>query len=113
MASTTRIVFSTITTTIAAAAFGIMIAPAQADSVRPAYGCFKVTAPTAIKVSALGTSTTLAAASKGDILMKRKRFCYTVGTMCAVTNHDGVEGYADRGNMKVHPCPASYSINKK
>jgi hypothetical protein len=110
MGITTRIVISSLS---AAAALGFAVASAEADSVRPAYGCFKVTAPTAIKASALGTSTTLAAASKGDILMKRKRFCYTIGSMCAVTNHDGIEGYADRGSMKPHPCPAKYSINKK
>lgn len=82
----------------------------QADTVRPQFGCFKVTANTAIKSAALGTSTTLAAASKGDILIKRRRFCYTVGSMCAVTTRAGIQGYADRGSMIVAPCPAKLSI---
>lgn len=91
------------------ATFPLSVA-AQADTVRPPYGCFKVTANLAIKSAALGTSTTLAAATKGDILIKRRRFCYTIGSACAVTTRDGVQGYADRGSMKVHPCPAKLSI---
>ncbi len=72
---------------------------------RPAYGCLKVTAPSiAIKEKSVGTSTTLATASKGEILIKRHRFC-TFGS-CAVTTRGDVKGFAEKALLVVAACPS-------
>jgi hypothetical protein len=81
--------------------------PATAAS-RPAYGCLKVTAPSiAIKEKSVGTNTTLATASKGEILIKRHRFC-TLGS-CAVTTRNEVKGFVEKAATTVASCPAKLS----
>ena len=83
---------------------------ASADTTRPAYGCFKVTAPSlAIKEGAIGTTATLATADKGEILIKRRRFCTVAAGVCAVTTNKGVQGFADKKMMAVAPCPSRLS----
>ena len=78
---------------------------------RPAYGCLKVTVPSiAVKEKSVGTSTTLATASKGEILIKRHRFC-VLGS-CAVTTKDDVKGFVEKAATAVAACPAKLSKKK-
>ena len=89
---------------------GASLAIAQTTSVRPAYGCFKVTAgELKIHETTVVTGNTLATASKGDILIKRKRFCTLGGNWCPVTTSKGVQGFAEKKMIAVAPCPAKLS----
>ena len=93
-----------------AALLGATVAAAQSTSVRPAYGCFKVTAAELnIRETAFSSGAVVALASKGDILVKRKRFCTLRGFWCAVSTLKGVDGYADKSMIAVAPCPAKLS----
>lgn len=98
----------------AVVAASLCISAAQAATVtsRPAYGCFKVTAPQInIRSKPLSTAAVIGTARQGDILIKRKRWCTLRGYWCAVTK-GSLEGYADKSFMKVAPCPASLSKPK-
>lgn len=80
-----------------------------ATTTRPAYGCFKVTAPEInIRSKPYSKAAVVGTAGKGEILVKRKRWCTLRGWWCAV-RHGKTEGYADKNFMKVAPCPASMS----
>ena len=77
---------------------------------RPKYGCFMVTANALnIRKRPYSFSNVVRSVAKGDILIKRKRWCTPRGFWCAVTTQDGVKGYADKSYMKVAPCPARLS----
>jgi hypothetical protein len=88
-------------------------AQAQSTSIRPAYGCFKVTAPQInIRGTAFSTGPVVATASKNEILIKRRRFCTLRGYWCAVTTNAGIQGFADKNLMAVAACPARLSVGK-
>jgi hypothetical protein len=88
-------------------------AQAQSTTVRPAYGCFKVTAPQInIRATAFSTGAVLATASKNEILVKRRRFCTLRGYWCAVTTNAGIQGFADKNLIAVASCPARLSVGK-
>ncbi len=95
---------------IASAGLLISANAGLADSTsRPKYGCFKVTADSLnIRARPYASSKVIGAASKGDILIKRYRFCTPRGFWCAVT-HGDLKGYADKKFMKKTACPASMS----
>ncbi|MBX9924746.1 MAG: SH3 domain-containing protein [Hyphomicrobiaceae bacterium] len=77
---------------------------------RPAYGCFRVTAPEInIRARAVSSSDVVGQARRGDILVKRERFCALRGFWCPVTTAAGVGGWADKSLMQVAPCPARLS----
>ena len=93
-------------------ALGFAVLPALADSTRPAYGCFKVSATElSVRESSFATGATIATASKNEILVKRRRFCSA--RWCAVTTNKGIQGYAEKSMMAVAPCPARLSIQTK
>lgn len=98
---------------LAAAALAMLAGGAQAATTsRPAYGCFKVTAPEVnIRAKPYSNAAVVGAAHKGEILVKRKRWCTLRGWWCAV-RHGKTEGYADKKFMKVAPCPSSLSKPK-
>lgn len=95
---------------LAGLALAALAGGAQAATTsRPAYGCFKVTAAEInIRAKPLSSAAVLGTAHKGDILVKRKRWCTLRGYWCAV-RRGTTEGYADKSFMKVAPCPASMS----
>lgn len=75
---------------------------AQAAS---SYGCFKVTAAHLnIRARPYSSSDVIGAASRGDVLEKRKMFCTPRGFWCAVRK-GSLEGYADKANMVKVDCP--------
>jgi hypothetical protein len=87
-------------------------APVLAQSVtsRPQYGCFKVTAAEMnIHGTAFASGPVIGTAKRGEILVKRKRFCTARGFWCAVTTRKGVQGYGDKSLMAIAPCPAKLS----
>lgn len=94
------------------AAIAVLVGSTVADAAtttRPPYGCFKVTADALnIRARPYSTSKIVGHAGKGDILIKRKRYCTWRGFWCAV-QRGTVEGYADKSLMKVAPCPPSLS----
>ena len=93
-----------------AALLGASFAAAQSTSVRPAYGCFKVTAAELnIRDKAFASGAVIATVSKGETLIKRRRFCTLRGYWCAVTTNKGIQGYADKTSIAVAPCPARLS----
>ena len=95
-----------------ALAFAVAAAHAAPTSTRPAYGCFKVTAPELnIRAKPLSTAAVIGAARQGDFLVKRKRWCTLRGYWCAVSKGT-LDGYADKNYMKVAPCPPSLSKPK-
>ena len=97
---------------VLAVAFCMSSAQAATVTSRPAYGCFKVTADEInIRAKPYSTAAVIGSAKRGDILIKRKRWCTLRGFWCAVTK-GGLEGYADKSLMKVAPCPPSLSKPK-
>jgi hypothetical protein len=79
-------------------------------SVRPAYGCFKVTsADSSVRDKARSSGAVLATVIKNETLVKRRRFCTLGGTWCAVTTNKGVQGFAEKSAMALAPCPARLS----
>lgn len=69
------------------------------------YGCFKVTVPHLnIRARPYSSSDVIGVAHRGDILEKRKLFCTPRGFWCAV-RRGGLEGYADKSNMRKVSCP--------
>ena len=77
---------------------------------RPAYGCYKVTAPGLdVRQSGSRNGNVVATVSKGAILVKRKRFCSLGGVWCPVTTKDGVQGFADKASIAIAACPARLS----
>lgn len=109
--SMTPVKFAITVALSAAALFQPAVAEPATSVARPAYGCLKVTVPSiAIKEKSIGTNTTLATASKGEILIKRHRFC-TLGT-CAVTTRDDVKGFVEKAATAVAACPAKLSKKK-
>jgi hypothetical protein len=93
--------------------YAVQSAQAQSTSVRPAYGCFKVTAQQInIRGTAFSSGPVVATASKNEILIKRRRFCTLRGYWCAVTTNAGIQGFADKNLMTVAACPARLSVGK-
>lgn len=85
-------------------------ASAETKSTRPAYGCYRVAARgLEIHETALKSSAVVAAVSRGDILVKRHRFCSALTPVCAVSTEKGVQGFADKSAIKTAPCPARLS----
>jgi hypothetical protein len=85
-------------------------AHAQTTSIRPAYGCFKVTASdSAVRATARANGAVVATTIKNEILVKRRRFCTLGGTWCAVTTNKGVQGFAEKRLMAIAACPARLS----
>jgi hypothetical protein len=90
-----------------ACAFVTSPAAAQGTTHRPAYGCFKVTAPELnIRATAFSSGAVVATAIKNEILVKRRRYCTLRGFWCAVTTNKGIQGYADKSMMTVAACPS-------
>ena len=90
----------------------VSAAGAATTTTRPAYVCFKVTADEInIRAKPYSTAAVIGSAKRGDILVKRKRWCTLRGFWCAVTK-GGLDGYADKSLMKVAPCPPSLSKPK-
>jgi hypothetical protein len=88
-------------------------AQAQSTSVRPAYGCFKVTAKEInIRATPFSTGAVVATAIKNETLVKRRRFCTLRGYWCAVTTNAGVQGFADKNLITIAACPARLSTNR-
>ena len=78
-----------------------------ATTTRPAYGCFKVSAPkAAIRDRASDKGNVLKQAAKGDVLIKLKRFCSLSSRWCSVSA-GGTTGWVEKSATKVAPCPAS------
>ena len=93
----------------AALAATASLAGAQTVTTRPKYGCFKVTAESLnIRAKALSTADVLATARRGDILVKRRRFCALRGYWCPVAFGDS-EGWADKAFFEAAPCPPRLS----
>jgi hypothetical protein len=91
-------------------ALGATAAAAQSTTSRPAFGCFKVTAPQVnIRASALSTADVVGKASRGEVLIKNRRFCALRGFWCPVRTQRGVEGWADKSKLVVAACPARLS----
>jgi hypothetical protein len=91
------------------AVFGASFVSAQ-TTVRPAYGCYKVSAKElSLRETAFKTGNVVATVGKGDILVKRRRFCTLRGTWCPVTTIKGVQGFADKSMIAVAPCPPRLS----
>jgi hypothetical protein len=83
------------------AVFAGFSAEAQAGK----YGCFKVTASSLnIRARPYSSAEIIGAASRGDILEKRKMFCTPRGFWCAIRK-GSLEGYADKANMRKIACP--------
>jgi hypothetical protein len=94
---------------VASVVSGASLVAAQ-TTVRPAYGCYKVSAKElSVRERALKTANTVATVAKGDILVKRQRFCTLRGSWCAVTTNKGVQGFAEKTMIAVAPCPARMS----
>jgi len=69
------------------------------------YGCFKVTADSInIRARPYSNAEVIGAASKGDILEKRKLLCTPRGFWCAIRK-GSLDGYADKNFMKKVACP--------
>ncbi len=84
-------------------AFAAFAAGARAAS---GYGCFVVTAPSInIRDGAFSSSAVIATANRGQILVKRHRFCTLRGFWCAVRTKSGAEGWADKAFMERTACP--------
>ncbi len=82
----------------------------SATTSRPKWGCFKVTAKGLnIRKRPYSFSKVIGTASRGDILIKRKRWCTPRGFWCAVTTEGGLRGYADKSYINKVPCPARLS----
>lgn len=93
----------------AALAVSASLAGAQTVTTRPKYGCFKVTAESLnIRVKALSTADVIGTAKRGDILVKRRRFCALRGYWCPVT-FGTVEGWADKAFFESAACPPRLS----
>jgi SH3-like domain-containing protein len=85
------------------------LAVAEPATTRPKYGCFKVTtASLNIRAKAFSNADVVATAKRGDILVKRRRFCALRGYWCPVT-FGGVEGWADKAFFETAPCPPRLS----
>lgn len=92
--------------------FAALAAPVAAETTtRPAYGCLKASSSTAIRDKASDKGAVIAQASKGDILIKMKRFCSLGSKWCSVSA-SGVTGWVAKSATKVAPCPASTSKPK-
>ncbi|HYD15561.1 MAG TPA: hypothetical protein VEA77_04090 [Hyphomicrobium sp.] len=77
----------------------------SADAKAANYGCFKVTAAHLnIRARPYSSAEVIGAASRGDILEKRKMFCTPRGFWCAIRK-GSLEGYADKANMRKIDCP--------
>lgn len=89
------------------------LAGAQTVTTRPKYGCFRVTSESLnIRAKALSTSDVVGTAKRGDILVKRRRFCALRGYWCPVT-FGGVEGWADKAFFETAACPPRLSAPAK
>lgn len=83
-------------------ATSLVHAPAQAAP--PGHGCFKVTAAVVnIRDGAFSSSNVVGSAGRGEILVKRKRFCTLRGFWCAVRK-GSIEGWADTAFMERVDC---------
>ena len=93
---------------LALATAGLIVSAGFAADVQAAannYGCFKVTSSSLnIRARPYSTSDVIGAASRGDILEKRKLFCTPRGFWCAIRK-GSLEGYADKSNMAKITCP--------
>jgi hypothetical protein len=88
---------------------GALRAEAQ-TTVRPAFGCFKVTAKSAdIRERSNRTAAVVGTVDRGTILVKAGRFCTAGGNWCYVTTEKGLRGYADKSRIGVAACPARLS----
>ena len=93
-----------------ATGLGIAAASAQSVSTRPAYGCFKVTAgKVRLHETSFVSSAIVGVVERGDILIKRHRFCNVVSAACAISTESGTSGFVSKGSVKVTPCPARLS----
>jgi hypothetical protein len=93
----------------AALAITAPLASAQTATTRPKYGCFRVTADSLnIRAKALSTANVVGTAKRGDILVKRRRFCALRGYWCPVT-FGTAEGWADKAFFETAPCPPRLS----
>lgn len=88
----------------AAALAGILAVEAEAGD---GYGCFRVITDLNIRDSAFSSSPVIATASKGEILVKARRWCTLRGYWCAVRK-GGVTGWADKEFMEKIDCPSGY-----
>ncbi len=87
-------------------------ATAAPSTSRPAYGCLKVNAPiTPIRDRASDKAAVVASASRGDVLIKLKRFCSLTGRWCSVSAN-GTTGWVEKAATKIAPCPPSTSKPK-
>lgn len=69
------------------------------------YGCFRVSATEVnIRERAYSSSAVIGSASRGDLLLKWKRFCAWRGFWCPVQKGD-IQGWADKGYLEKVPCP--------
>ena len=92
-----------------ALAVSASLATAQTVTTRPKYGCFRVTADSLnIRAKALSTADVVGTAKRGDLLVKRRRFCALRGYWCPVA-FGVVEGWADKAFFEAAPCPPRLS----
>lgn len=100
--------------TLTAAALLMFALPAAAQTTsRASYGCFRVTAESLnIRDKAFASGAVIGTAKKGDILVKRKRFCTLRGYWCGVS-FGTTEGWADKAFMEAAPCPPTPSSPSK
>ncbi len=93
---------------VLAAALGLaaLTATGAADAASSGYGCFRVvgTPGLNIRATAFSTSAVIATASRGEILVKWKRFCALRGFWCPVEK-GGIKGHADKSFLQKVPCP--------
>lgn len=90
---------------------GLSATPAEAQTtVRPPYGCFKVTAKSLdLREKSNRNAIVVGTVAKGNILVKAGRFCTAGGNWCFVTTEKGVQGYADKSKIAIAACPARLS----
>ncbi len=90
----------------AAAGLALTLVAVEAQAAPRVYGCFKVTAASInIRDGAFSSSDVVGTAGRGEILVKRKRFCTLRGFWCAVRK-GSIEGWADKAFMERVDCPA-------
>ena len=82
-----------------------LLAVKPVSAATPAYGCFKVTGASSINIHRRpwSFSEIIGVASKGEVLVKWKRFCSLRGFWCPVQK-GGIVGHADKSFLTPVPC---------
>ncbi len=96
----------------AVAVCGLFAGKADAETTaRPKHGCYKVVGADAVNIreKPFSSSDVVGTASRGDVLVKWRRWCTLRGFWCPVQLGE-VRGHSDKRFLEPAPCPPSLSL---